>query len=190
MDSEYHTASFKRSSEAGGVARHRFRAGDMYNDARPNKMLPFFFYPSPCSLRGLRLSPDGARGVAEQNSIGFVSSLEDQRRFPNQASPGHHSPVQPSPLKDPPSPIAIAPSPPSSSILRSRVGVHLSSTPRQPYSHTKTSLPAENVSERTFRFPPVIVTFTNRRVYVILFFARPLGVFFFSCGSTCPFPSS
>ena len=38
--------------------------------------------------------------------------------------------------------------------------------------------------ERTFRFPPVIVTLTNRRVYVILFFARPLGVFFFSCGST------
>ena len=38
--------------------------------------------------------------------------------------------------------------------------------------------------KRTFRFPPVIVTFTNRRVYVILFFARPLGVFFFSCGST------
>ena len=33
---------------------------------------------------------------------------------------------------------------------------------------------------RTFRLPPVRVTFTNRRVYVILFFARPLGVFFFS----------
>ena len=30
----------------------------------------------------------------------------------------------------------------------------------------------------TFRLPPVIVTFTKRRVYVILFFARPLGVFF------------
>jgi len=29
-----------------------------------------------------------------------------------------------------------------------------------------------------------MVTLTNRRVYVILFFARPLGVFFFSCGST------
>ncbi len=39
--------------------------------------------------------------------------------------------------------------------------------------------------QRTFLFPPVIVTFTNRRVYVILFFARPLGVFFFSWGSTC-----
>jgi hypothetical protein len=37
----------------------------------------------------------------------------------------------------------------------------------------------------TFRLPPVIVTFTNRLVYVILFFARPLGVFFFSWGSTC-----
>ena len=36
----------------------------------------------------------------------------------------------------------------------------------------------------TFRLPPVIVTLTNRRVYVILFLARPLGVFFFSCGST------
>ena len=36
----------------------------------------------------------------------------------------------------------------------------------------------------TFRFPPVIVTLTKRLVYVILFFARPLGVFFFSCGST------
>lgn len=35
-----------------------------------------------------------------------------------------------------------------------------------------------------FRLPPVIVTLTNRRVYVILFLARPLGVFFFSCGST------
>lgn len=31
-----------------------------------------------------------------------------------------------------------------------------------------------------FLLPPVSVTFTNRRVYVILFFARPLGVFFFS----------
>lgn len=29
-----------------------------------------------------------------------------------------------------------------------------------------------------------MVTLTKRRVYVILFFARPLGVFFFSCGST------
>lgn len=37
----------------------------------------------------------------------------------------------------------------------------------------------------TFLFPPVMVTFTKRRVYVILFFARPLGVFFFSWGSTC-----
>lgn len=37
----------------------------------------------------------------------------------------------------------------------------------------------------TLRLPPVIVTFTNRRVYVILFLARPLGVFFFSWGSTC-----
>merc|ERR1712093_730716 len=35
-----------------------------------------------------------------------------------------------------------------------------------------------------FRLPPVMVTFTKRRVYVILFFARPLGVFFFSWGST------
>ena len=38
--------------------------------------------------------------------------------------------------------------------------------------------------KQTFLFPPVIVTLTNRRVYVILFFARPLGVFFFSWGST------
>lgn len=36
-----------------------------------------------------------------------------------------------------------------------------------------------------FRLPPVMVTLTKRRVYVILFLARPLGVFFFSCGSTC-----
>lgn len=36
-----------------------------------------------------------------------------------------------------------------------------------------------------FRLPPVMVTLTKRRVYVILFFARPLGVFFFSWGSTC-----
>jgi hypothetical protein len=36
----------------------------------------------------------------------------------------------------------------------------------------------------TFLLPPVRVTFTKRRVYVILFFARPLGVFFFSWGST------
>ena len=35
-----------------------------------------------------------------------------------------------------------------------------------------------------FLLPPVMVTFTQRRVYVILFFARPLGVFFFSWGST------
>ena len=34
------------------------------------------------------------------------------------------------------------------------------------------------------RLPPVIVTFTKRRVYVMRFLARPLGVFFFSCGST------
>jgi hypothetical protein len=34
-----------------------------------------------------------------------------------------------------------------------------------------------------------MVTFTNRRVYWILFFARPLGTFFFSCGSTCDAPS-
>ncbi len=33
---------------------------------------------------------------------------------------------------------------------------------------------------RTFLLPPVRVTLTKRRVYVILFFARPLGVFFFS----------
>lgn len=38
---------------------------------------------------------------------------------------------------------------------------------------------------RTFLLPPVRVTFTNLRVYWILFFARPLGVFFFSCFSTC-----
>lgn len=37
---------------------------------------------------------------------------------------------------------------------------------------------------RTLRLPPVMVTFTKRRVYVSLFFARPLGVFFFSWGST------
>jgi hypothetical protein len=36
----------------------------------------------------------------------------------------------------------------------------------------------------TFLLPPVRVTFTNRRVYVMRFFARPLGVFFFSWGST------
>ena len=36
-----------------------------------------------------------------------------------------------------------------------------------------------------FLLPPVMVTFTKRRVYVMRFFARPLGVFFFSCGSTC-----
>ena len=39
-----------------------------------------------------------------------------------------------------------------------------------------------------FLLPPVMVTLTKRRVYVILFFARPLGVFFFSCGSTCALP--
>lgn len=32
----------------------------------------------------------------------------------------------------------------------------------------------------TFLLPPVIVTLTNRRVYTILFFARPFGSFFFS----------
>ena len=30
-----------------------------------------------------------------------------------------------------------------------------------------------------------MTTFTNRRVYVRRFFARPLGTFFFSCFSTC-----
>ena len=39
----------------------------------------------------------------------------------------------------------------------------------------------------TFLLPPVRVTFTNRRVYVMRFFARPLGVFFFSWGSTYNF---
>src|SRR5690349_2396810 len=38
---------------------------------------------------------------------------------------------------------------------------------------------------QTFLFPPVRVTLTKRRVYWMRFFARPLGVFFFSCGSTC-----
>jgi hypothetical protein len=38
-----------------------------------------------------------------------------------------------------------------------------------------------------FLLPPVMVTLTKRRVYWIRFFARPLGVFFFSCGSTCIF---
>lgn len=37
---------------------------------------------------------------------------------------------------------------------------------------------------RTFRFPPVIVTLTNRLVYCRRFLARPFGVFFFSWGST------
>ena len=45
-------------------------------------------------------------------------------------------------------------------------------------------------SSHTFLLPPVICTLTNRRVYVILFFARPLGVFFFSCGSTCTWEDS
>lgn len=44
--------------------------------------------------------------------------------------------------------------------------------------------PFVHVSQRTFLFPPVIVTLTNRRVYTILFFALPFGSFFFSCGST------
>ena len=35
------------------------------------------------------------------------------------------------------------------------------------------------------RLPPVMTTFTKRRVYVRRFFARPLGTFFFSCFSTC-----
>lgn len=47
-----------------------------------------------------------------------------------------------------------------------------------------THIQDEIFDKSTFLFPPVIVTFTKRRVYVILFFARPLGVFFFSCGST------
>ena len=38
-----------------------------------------------------------------------------------------------------------------------------------------------------FLLPPVMVTLTKRRVYVILFFARPFGVFFFSWGSTWGF---
>ena len=35
------------------------------------------------------------------------------------------------------------------------------------------------------RLPPVMTTFTKRRMYVRRFFARPLGTFFFSCFSTC-----
>ena len=45
-------------------------------------------------------------------------------------------------------------------------------------SNTTPGTVTERNVRPTFRFPPVIVTFTNRRVYVILFFARPLGVFF------------
>lgn len=37
----------------------------------------------------------------------------------------------------------------------------------------------------TLRLPPVRVTLTKRRVYWMRFLARPFGVFFFSCGSTC-----
>ena len=44
--------------------------------------------------------------------------------------------------------------------------------------------PEKIPSLRTLRLPPVMVTLTKRRVYVSLFFARPLGVFFFSWGST------
>lgn len=44
-----------------------------------------------------------------------------------------------------------------------------------PYSHI----------QHTFRLPPVMVTLTKRRVYFKRFMARPLGSFFFSCGSTC-----
>lgn len=69
--------------------------------------------------------------------------------------------------------------------------VHLSNTlSAHPIDHHQTQafdIPGvySVSSQCTFLFPPVIVTFTNRRVYVILFFARPLGVFFFSWGSTC-----
>lgn len=41
------------------------------------------------------------------------------------------------------------------------------------------------IDQRTFRLPPVMVTLTKRRVYFRRFMARPLGFFFFSCGSTC-----
>jgi hypothetical protein len=36
-----------------------------------------------------------------------------------------------------------------------------------------------------FLLPPVMVTLTKRRTYWMRFLARPLGVFFFSWGSTC-----
>lgn len=64
--------------------------------------------------------------------------------------------------------------------LRGWVGVHLKpcvSVLSHLHMHESSSL-------RTFLLPPVMVTFTKRRVYEILFFARPLGVFFFSWGST------
>lgn len=58
--------------------------------------------------------------------------------------------------------------------LRSRVGVHLSKLSVSMNSVEETQV------ERTFLLPPVMVTLTKRRVYEILFLARPLGVFFFS----------
>lgn len=47
------------------------------------------------------------------------------------------------------------------------------------------SLRNPELSQHTFRLPPVMVTLTKRRVYFRRFMARPLGSFFFSCGSTC-----
>ena len=59
------------------------------------------------------------------------------------------------------------------------IRVHLSHQ-----SATQLPMPNESIPQgvrvHTFLLPPVMVTLTNRRVYVILFFARPLGVFFFS----------
>jgi hypothetical protein len=46
------------------------------------------------------------------------------------------------------------------------------------------NLPSSWIECRTFRLPPVIVTFTKRRVYTMRLYALPFGFFFFSCGST------
>jgi len=78
--------------------------------------------------------------------------------------------------------------PPSISILAYPTSSILNTKPQysaQKIKHWPPVVIRRKCEELTFLFPPVIVTFTKRLVYVILFFARPLGVFFFSWGSTC-----
>jgi len=86
-------------------------------------------------------------------------------------------------------------------VIEKRRAIPCPSHHRSPFTvifHHYSSLPAARPQSLSFELivyevgfgfifllPPVMVTLTKRRVYTTRFFARPLGTFFFSCGSTC-----